>query len=100
MGAIIEKRLKGHIWRALSREQGRREQYASREFMVHNTDGTLRGVAELSHISVHYDSIATKVETLEGFFASLMPGGRLLSTGLRSEYNHFRLHPSMWKYLL
>jgi hypothetical protein len=53
MEAIIEKRLHGRIWRELSLEQGRREQYVSREFMVQNTDRTLRGVADLSHLSDH-----------------------------------------------
>jgi hypothetical protein len=43
MEAIIEKRLNGQIWRELSLEQGRLEQYASREFMVQSTDGTMRG---------------------------------------------------------
>jgi hypothetical protein len=33
MEAIIEKRLSCHIWRELSLEQGRREQYVSREFV-------------------------------------------------------------------
>jgi hypothetical protein len=79
MEAIIEKRLNGRIWRELSLEQGRREQYESRKFMVQNTDGSLRGVADLSHLSDHYDSIATKAETLEVFSASLMPGDRMVS---------------------
>jgi hypothetical protein len=96
--AIIEKRLKGQIWRELSLEKGRREQYVSREFMVQNTYGTMRGVADMSHLSDHYDTIATKSETLEGFSATLVPGDRMLSMDLRSEYNHFRLHPDMRKY--
>jgi hypothetical protein len=62
MEAIIEKRLNGQIWREL---------YVSREFMVQNTDRTMRGVADLSHLSDHYDSIVTKAETLDGFSASL-----------------------------
>jgi hypothetical protein len=70
MEAIFEKRWIGQIWRELSLEQGRREQYVSREFMVQNTDGTMRGVANLSHLLDHYDSIATNAETLEGFSAS------------------------------
>jgi hypothetical protein len=98
MEAIIEKRLNGQIWRDLSLEQGRREQYVSREFMVQNTDVTMRGVADLSHLSDHYDSIATNAETLEGFSASLMPRDRILSIDLCSGYNHFRLHPDMQKY--
>jgi hypothetical protein len=53
MEAIVEKRLSGQIWREMSLEQGRREQYVSREFMVQNTDGTMRGVADLSHLSEH-----------------------------------------------
>jgi hypothetical protein len=98
MEAIVEKRLSGQIWRELSLEQGRREQYVSREFMAQNTDGTMRGVADLSHLSEHYNSIATKAETLEGFSASLMPEDRMLSMDLCSGYNHFRLHPDMRKY--
>jgi hypothetical protein len=89
MEAIIEKPLNGQIWREL---------YVSREFMVQNTDRTMRGVADLSHLSDHYDSIVTKAETLEGFSASLMPGDRMLSMDLRSRYNYFRLHPDMRKY--
>jgi hypothetical protein len=68
MEAIIEKRLNGPIWRELSLEQGRREQYTAREFMVQNTDGTMRGVADLSHLSGHQDSLATKAETPRGIF--------------------------------
>jgi hypothetical protein len=60
MEAIVEKRLNGQIWRDLSLEQGRHEQYVSREFMVQNTDGTMREVADVSHLSDHFDSIATK----------------------------------------
>jgi hypothetical protein len=66
--------------------------------MVQNTDGTKRGVADLSHLSDHNDSIATKGQTLEGFSASLMPGDRMLSMELRSGYNHFWLRPDMRKY--
>jgi head-tail adaptor len=97
MEAIIEKQLNGQIWRELSLEQGRREQYVSRDFKVQNTDGTMRGVADLSHLPDHYDAIATKAETLEGFSASLMSGDRMLSMDLRSGYNHFRLYPDMRK---
>jgi hypothetical protein len=53
MEAIIEKRLNGQIWREMSLEQGRREQYVYREFMLQNTDGTMRGLADLSHLSDH-----------------------------------------------
>jgi Reverse transcriptase (RNA-dependent DNA polymerase) len=66
--------------------------------MVQNKDGTMRGVADLSHLSDRYGSIATKAEALEGFSASLMPGDRMLSMDLRSGYNHFRLHSDMRKY--
>jgi hypothetical protein len=55
------------LGRELSLEQGRREQYLSRDFMVHSTDEALRGMAGLSHFSDRYNSIATKAETLEGF---------------------------------
>jgi hypothetical protein len=66
--------------------------------MVQNTDGTMRGVADRSHLSDHNDSIATKGETLEGFSVSLMPGDRMLSMELRSGYNHFMMRPDMRKY--
>jgi hypothetical protein len=68
------------------------------EFIVQNKDGAMRGVADLSHLSDHYDSLATKAETLMGFSTSLMPGDRMHSMDMRSGYNHFRLHPDMRKY--
>jgi hypothetical protein len=96
-GSYHRETIEWSDWRELSLEQGRREQYASREFMVQNTDGNMRGVADLSHLSDHYDSVATKAETLEGSSASLMPGDRMPSMDLGSGYNHFRLHLDMRK---
>jgi Reverse transcriptase (RNA-dependent DNA polymerase) len=95
MEAIIENRLNGQIWRELSLEQGRREQYVSREFMVQNTDGTMRGVADLSHL---LDQLLRKRRPSRVFLRVLMSGDRMLSMDLRSGYNHFRLHPDMRKY--
>ena len=57
-----------------------------------------RAVADLSHLSEHYDKIHTTNTTLEGFSASLLPGDHLISMDLSSGYNHFRLHPDMRKY--
>jgi Reverse transcriptase (RNA-dependent DNA polymerase) len=95
MQVLIEKSLNERIWKDLSDEEAGKCLYVSREFVAYNADSKPRSVADLSHLSDHYDPIVTKSETLEGFSASLLPDDHFLSMDLRSGFNHFRLHPDM-----
>jgi hypothetical protein len=97
METIIERRLRGPIWREIPPDEARKQLFVSREFIARNSDGSALAVADLSHFSDHYDSMVTKVETLECFSASLLPKDYLQSMDLRSGYHHFRLHPDMRK---
>jgi hypothetical protein len=70
---IIERRLRGRIWREIQLEEGRKELFVSRQFIARNSLGSARAVADFSHFSDHYDSMVTKAKALEGFSASLLP---------------------------
>lgn len=98
MDTIIAKRLRQRVWRELSAEEASKQKFVSREFITRDSDGKARAVADLSHLSNHYEPIVKKNTTLEGFSASLRPGDHLISMDLSSGYNHFRLHPDMRKY--
>jgi hypothetical protein len=98
MQGVIEKRLKQRIWKELSEEEAGNCLFVSREFIAYHADSKPRSVADLSHLSDHYDPIVTKSKTLEGFSASLLPDDHLLSMDLRSGFNHFRVHKDMRKY--
>jgi hypothetical protein len=98
MQGVIEERLKQRIWKELSEEEAGNRLFVSREFIAYNADSKPLSVADLSHLSDHYDRIVTKSETLEGFSASLLPDDNLLSMDLRSGFNHFRVHKDMRKY--
>lgn len=95
---FIQRRIKGRIWEEIPPSKIHEEKFISREFIAWNGDGKARSVAELSHLSDHYDPIPSKNETLEGFSASLLPGDHLISLDLKSGYNHLRLHKDMRKY--
>jgi hypothetical protein len=84
MKKIIKKRLKERVWRELSDEEAVKSLFVSREFIAYNADSKPRSVADLSHLSGHYNPINTRSETLECLSASLLPDDHLLSMDLKS----------------
>jgi hypothetical protein len=77
MQGVIEKRLKERImdyglYQGSERGRGWKMFICVREFIAYNSYSKSRSVADLSHLSDHYDPIVTKSETLEGFSASLL----------------------------
>jgi hypothetical protein len=98
MPGVIEERLEERIWKELSENEAGKCLYVSREFTSYNADSKPRSVADLSHLSGHYDPIVTKSDTLERFSASLLPNDHVLSMDLRYGFHHFRLHPDMRKF--
>jgi hypothetical protein len=95
MEIMIKKHLDGRIWREMTPAKAKRCRFMSREFIARDSDGKSRSVADLSHLSEHYDPVITKSEGLECFAASLIPEDTMLSMNLKSGYHHLRLHPDM-----
>jgi hypothetical protein len=95
---VIEKRIEGRVWREMTRAEAGRVKYMSRDFIARDSDGKDRTVADLSHLSDHYDGVITKSEGLEGFAASMIPEDKMISMDLNSGYHHLRLHRDMRQY--
>jgi hypothetical protein len=91
----IEDRLVGRIWREIPQEEALASHFLSREFVTIDTDGKRRSVSDLAHLSNHWDARPTKLDSLAGSPAVLIPGDRLLSFDLKGGYHHFRLHKDM-----
>jgi hypothetical protein len=92
MRTTIEDRLVGRIWREVPPEESLTTLFLSREFVTTDTDGNRRSVSDLAQLSNHWDSRPTKLDSLVGSPAVLIPGDRLLSFDLKGGYHHFRLH--------
>jgi hypothetical protein len=69
--------------------------FLSREFVTTDTDGKRRSGSDLANMSNHWDARTTKLDSLTGSPAVLVPGDRLLSFDLKGGYHHFRLHKDM-----
>jgi hypothetical protein len=70
MEAVIKKRIEGRLWREMTPAEAGSVKCMSREFIARDSDGKARSVADLSHLSDHYDGMITKSEGLERFCSS------------------------------
>jgi hypothetical protein len=83
MEAVIKKRLEGRIWREMTPAEAKKYRF-TRKFLARDSDGKARSVADLSHLSEHYDPVVTKSEGLEEFAASLILEDTVLSMDWKS----------------
>jgi hypothetical protein len=49
----IEERLRGKIWRELTKDEAMASRYLSRKFVTADADGKNRAVSDFSHLSTH-----------------------------------------------
>jgi hypothetical protein len=75
----IEGRLRGNIWRELTKDEAMASRYLSREFVSADADGKKRSVSDFSLLSTHWDARLTRLDTLAGSAALSRPRDNLLT---------------------
>lgn len=76
MQEVIDKRIENGTWRKHGKAEAEACRFVSREFIVEDTDRSLRAAVDLKWLSSYWDLVVTKAETLESGAAQLRPGDR------------------------